>query len=64
VWKARNTKYETISRKFKKLEETDLNISSKLFDQALEKTSRMLLGNLHLHMPYNTLQVESEEYKN
>jgi hypothetical protein len=47
-----------------KLKETDINISSKLFDQALEKTSSMLLGNLHLHTPYKTLQVESEEYKN
>ena len=56
VWKARNTKYETISRKFKKLEETDLNISSKRFNQALEKTINMLLGNRHLHMPYNSVE--------
>ena len=56
MWKARNTKYETISRKFKKLEETDLNISSKRFNQALEKTINMLIGNRHLHMPYNSVE--------
>ena len=38
---------------FVKLKVTDLNIYSKRFDQALEKTSSVLLGNLHLHTPYN-----------
>jgi hypothetical protein len=38
---------------FDKLEEAAQNISSKRFDQALEKTSSMLLGNLHQHTPYN-----------
>jgi hypothetical protein len=57
VWKVRNTKYETISSKYEKLEETNLNISTKRFDQVFEMTSSMLLGNLHLHTPYNSVEV-------
>ena len=37
----------------KKKKNGSQNISSKRFDQAIQKTSSMLLGNLHLHEPYN-----------
>jgi hypothetical protein len=48
VWVTKNGIIETVSTQFLKIEDANLNISSKRFDQAFQYYSRMLVGQLHL----------------
>ena len=46
VWEEENQKTKTISFKFAQPKETNLNLSSNRFDQAIQKTSAQLLGKV------------------